>query len=174
MSCVLKQYFHIIIIIFYHYYILLLLLHTITHPPIQSGCRGCLAWLPLLFLFLLSSVKSETGSGTTGLGRLLPGSSSSLIGRQSHPSDTGHVPPGKQTLLHDALDRNTVDDITAATLSSPNPWPPHCWVSGKRNPVCVRVIVRQPRNEWVILQKTYRKVSIYWRTWGIINYQKVK
>lgn len=34
--------------------------------------------------------------------------------------------------------------------------------------VCACVIVRQPRNEWVILQKTYRKVNIYWRTWWII------
>lgn len=70
--------------------------------------RGLVA-TPLLLLF---SVRS---------GRLLPGSSGSLIGRQSHPSDTGHVPPGKQTPLHDALDRNIADHITDAMLSSTKP-----------------------------------------------------
>lgn len=71
---------------------------------------SCLAATPL------SPLSGGSSRQQHGPGRPLPGSSASLIGRQSHPSDTGHNPLEKQTLLRDALDRNKADDVTAATV----------------------------------------------------------
>lgn len=91
------------------------LLHLLHHVRMQM--------MSCLVMPLSSHVVCKEGwSSVAQAGSAARHQQSSDWTAESHPSDTGHVPPGKQPLLHATLNsRNTVEDITAATLSSTNP-----------------------------------------------------
>lgn len=102
----------------------------LTHSTTVSGCRwwvACSCLSPPLL-----SVRRRGAAWPEQV--VPPGFSSYLIGQQSPPSDTGHVPFGKELLFCAALNRGTAgEDITAAMLSSLDLWPCHSGRAGWRS-----------------------------------------